>query len=258
MPKNNNWGRPETKEQKRKRLQEDKIRQAEIRQREEEDRMREDKFSKDEDEWDGYARPSPPKKDWTKSLFIGLIICALVLALFKIISSASYGNRMEQSIVAAYENLEQQFGQFGQTVAESVGVTTLQADQMKDLFVSVTEARYGEGGSKAQLQMITEAVPNLDATVYANLQRVIEAGRGDFTQAQTRLSDVKRSYRTALGEPIQGLFLGFAGYPKIMIGYPLGMQDDYPLITTDRAAQTFEAGKECGNAVTAAQGTDGC
>ena len=76
------------------------------------------------------------------------------------------------------------------------------------------------------------------------MQRIIEAGRNEFQNAQTRLVDVKRGYRTDLGSLWRGTWLGVAGYPNVNVGYPLGSPDDFEIITTSRASNAFETGVE--------------
>lgn len=188
----------------------------------------------------------------------GLIVIVGVWFVSSFVSAKNYGNSAQVQIHAQYEANENQFAQYGQKVAEAVGVANIAADQMADLLTGSLEARYGGNGAQAQLLAIQEAFPGLDQGVYTQIQRIVEAGRNDFTQAQNRLVDLKRSYQDALGSFPQGMFLDMAGYPSINIGYPLGTQDDYPIISTQRAQNTFETGVECGNALTAANGTDNC
>lgn len=194
---------------------------------------------------------------------IGIIaaIITFVVVVFVVgsfISAKNVGNAEENRIHAMYTNNQNVFAQFGQKVAEELGVVEMQVDDAKSLYATVLEARYGSAGLKTQIAMIQEAMPGLDTSVYQSLQRVIEAGRNDFQFAQTQLVDAKRSYRTMLGSPIKGMFLDMAGFPRIDIGYPLGTKDDYPIITSTRAAKTFSTGVECGNALSAAKGTDNC
>lgn len=195
-----------------------------------------------------------------KGLAIGggvFAIIAFILGM-QYVSAYNFGNSIENTIHARYEDNEQQFAQFGQAVAEAVGVAQLQAEDATALYATVLDARYGGEGMQAQIAMIQEAMPGLPSDVYTQIQRISEAGRNDFTFAQSQLIDAKRAYRDSLGSFLQGTMLSIAGYPRINIGYPLGREDDYPAITSERAAATFESGVECGNAITAATGQDDC
>lgn len=186
---------------------------------------------------------------------------ALIIAIWFVssfISAKNYGNSAQVQIHAQYDANENMFAQYGQKVAEAVGVANIAKEDMADLLTGSLEARYGSNGAQSTLLAVQEAFPGLDQGVYTQIQRIIEAGRNDFTREQNRLVDLKRSYVDALGSFPRGMFLDMAGYPSINVGYPLGTQDDYPIISTQRAQNTFESGVECGNALTAATGSDDC
>lgn len=188
----------------------------------------------------------------------GLALIVLAAVGISYISAANYGNSAQVRIHTMYENNQNILASYGQKVAEAVGVTEIATDQMNDLITGANESRYGVEGAQATVLAVQEAFPNLDSTQYVQIQRIIEAGRNDFQREQTKLVDAKRSYIDSLGSVVRGSFLSMAGYPTINVGYPLGTQDDYPIISTKRASKAFETGVECGNAVTAANGTDGC
>jgi hypothetical protein len=195
---------------------------------------------------------------------IALISAGAILGLVTVVSVPSYigaynyGNRAEAQIDAIYQNNENVLAQYGQKVAEAVGVTSIAAEQMEGLLTGSLQARYGDDGAQANFLAIQESFPGLDQGIYVQIQRIVEAGRNDFQKEQTKLVDAKRAYNTALGSFWQGTWMSMAGYPSINVGYPLGTEDDYPVISTARANQTFETGEECGNALTAANGTDDC
>jgi hypothetical protein len=122
----------------------------------------------------------------------------------------------------------------------------MQKDDVKDILSGAIEARYGGDGAKATFSWIQEQNPNVGPEVYVKIQQLVEAGRNEFKVAQTRLIDAKRQYRTELGYLWRGTLLGFAGYPKINVGYPIGAVDDYAAITTSEASNVFESGEEAG------------
>jgi len=177
---------------------------------------------------------------------LGVLIAIVAVGVASYITAANKGNRNEQAIVAVYENNQNILAQYGQKVQEAAGVTALQRDDLIAVFTGANEARYGKTGSAATFQWIQEQNPNLDQATYLQVQRIIEAGRNEFRAAQSLLVDSKRNYRTSLGNFWEGMWLSFAGYPKIKIGYPIGAKDDYPVISTDRAQDAFKSGKESG------------
>lgn len=162
------------------------------------------------------------------------------------ITAYNFGNRMEQQIKAAWEDNEGILAQYGQKVQEAAKVTELQRDDLKDVFTGAIEARYGKQGSQAVFQWIQEQNPNLDSTVYKQVQQIVEAGRNEFRVGQTRLVDIKQIYRTGLGKFWRGYWLEVAGYPRIAVGFPDVAKDDYKVITTDLASGAFKSGKESG------------
>ena len=170
-------------------------------------------------------------------LFVGVVVAG------SYVSAYNTGNKLENQIVATYENNEQILGQYGQKVQEAAQVPAMQRDDLTKVVTAALAGRYGENGSQAVFQWIQEQNPQIDSTVYVKLQQIIEAGRNEFQVAQTMLVDQKRTYRTALGSFWQGTWLSIANYPNINIGFRGGV-DDYPAITTSRASDAFEKGRE--------------
>ena len=173
----------------------------------------------------------------------GLFGVVLMVLVGSYISSYNKGNRYENQIVATYENNENILAQYGQKVQEAAQIPGMQRDDMKEVVTSALSARYGEDGSKAMFQFIKEQNPNIDSKVYVQIQQIIEAGRTEFSVAQTMLVDQKRAFKTELGSFWTGMWMGFAGYPNINVGFR-GGKDDYPVISTARASDAFEKGQE--------------
>lgn len=153
------------------------------------------------------------------------------------ISAYNTGNRLEQNIKATYENNRNILAQYGNKIAEAAQVPAMQRDDLSAVVTAALEGRYGSDGSQAVFQWIQEQNPQIDSTVYVQLQRMIEAGRNEFTTAQTKLTDQKRIYETALGSFWQGTWLSVAGYPNIDL-------DEYKIVSTTRADDAFESGIE--------------
>lgn len=171
------------------------------------------------------------------------IIAAIVLGAFVGTGAVSYisayntANRMERTIVATDENNRNILAQYGNRIAEAAQVPSMQRDDLSAVVTAALEGRYGEDGSRAVFQWIQEQNPQIDSTVYVQLQRMIEAGRIEFAAAQTKLVDQKRIYETSLGSFWQGTWMSVAGYPRIDL-------DDYQIVSTARADAAFETGVE--------------
>jgi uncharacterized protein (UPF0333 family) len=170
---------------------------------------------------------------------VGMIVLVAVVALMNYVSWANYGNRTEASLEAIKGNNKNIFAQYGQKVVEAAQVPDMARDDIVKIATASMQGRYGADGSKATWQMIKEQNPSVDPKLYTKIQQLIEGGRNDFQNGQTKQLDAVRSYKTALGNVWGGMWLHMAGYPKINF-------KDYEIISTDRADETYKRGKESG------------
>jgi hypothetical protein len=168
----------------------------------------------------------------------GIIVGGLsAVGIVSYVSAYNGGNRMERVIEATYEDNQNVLAQYSNRIGEAAQIPAMQRDDLKDVVTAALEARFGEDGSQAMFQFIQEQNPNIDSTVYVELQRIINAGREDFRVAQTRLIDQKRVYETALGTLWGGTWMSVAGYPKIDL-------DDFGIVTNSRTQDAFNTGLE--------------
>lgn len=174
-------------------------------------------------------------------ILVGVGIVCLIVAVISgsYISYYNVGARSENAIKAQYENMENILAQYGTKIKEAAQIPNMQVDGLRKLFSGALESRYGKNGSQATMQWIKEQNPNLDQTTYLKLQQLIEAGRNKFENAQTRFIDAKRSYKTNLDLFWSGMWLKFAGYPKIDL-------DKYKIISSSHAKKAFETGIDDG------------
>lgn len=181
-------------------------------------------------------------------IIIGCIFA--LLAVFGLISLSTYtgafdkGNRAEQRIEAEYKELQNIMSNYRLKISEAAQVPKQYKKDLVDVIDAAIGGRYGSGGSKAAFQWIKEHNPTLDSNLYLKIQQMIQAGREEFAAAQKRFLDIKRGYRTELGSFWSGLFLEWAGYPKIEIGYPRGTDDKYKIVISKKAKQIFESGED--------------
>lgn len=168
---------------------------------------------------------------------LGVIAVVVGLLVMSYISAYNTGNQLEKALQATYTNNENILAQYGQKVAEATQVPDMARDDIVKVAREAMQGRYGAEGSKAVFQMITEQNPSVDPMLYRQIQQIIEGGRTEFQNAQTRMIDQKRVYETALGSFWQGMWLRIAGYPKVNLA-------DFKVISTSRAEKAFETGKE--------------
>ena len=170
---------------------------------------------------------------------LGIIALVAMMGVMNYIQYANYGNRTENAITAIRDNNKNIFAQYGQKVIEAAQIPDMARDDITKVVTASMQGRYGEGGSKATWQMIQEQNPSVDPKLYQKIQQLIEGGRNDFQNGQTKQIDSVRSYQTALGNIWGGFWLKLAGYPKIDF-------KDFAAISTDRADDTYKKGKESG------------
>lgn len=168
------------------------------------------------------------------------IVVVLGITIFaSYVGAHDYGARAENTIVSEYENMENILGQYSLKIGEAAQVPKLQAAALKDVFTGAIQARYGKSGSQASFQWIKEQNPNLDQSTYKKIQQMIEAGRNKFENAQTKFIDTKRVYKTSLDYFWKGMWMKFAGFPKIDL-------NKYKIVSSSHAKETFKTGIDTG------------
>jgi hypothetical protein len=172
-------------------------------------------------------------------IFLGVVVALIAFVAINYIGAHNKGVKFENNIEATWEDNENILAQVGLKVRDSAGIADKYSDDVKELVGVAMSGRYGEEGSKAMFQWIQEQNPTLDASVYKQIQQIIESGRNQFQNAQTRLVDVKRAYKDELGFFWSGLWLRIAGFPKLDL-------DDYKIITSEHASDAFESGVDQG------------
>lgn len=168
-------------------------------------------------------------------LGIFMALAAVVVVMF--ISANNAANRAEETIKATHRNNQNVLAQYHQKVLEAAQVPDMAREDLIKVATATLEGRYGPDGSQAMFQMITEQNHNVDPALYTKLQQIVEAGRDEFKNNQTRLLDTKKVYTTALGSFPRGAIMGLMGWPRINL-------DDYDIVITEGVEQTFRSGKE--------------
>jgi nitrogen fixation protein FixH len=168
---------------------------------------------------------------------LGFFAAVIAICVTSYISAYNSGNMLENKLKASYENNQNILAQYSNTIAEAAQIPAMQRDDMKDVITAALDGRYGDEGSKAMFQAITEDNPNIDSAVYTKLQQIIQAGRKDFENGQKSLITVKQTYETALGSLWKGMWMRIAGYPKVNLA-------DYKIVTNARTDAAFETKSE--------------
>lgn len=174
-----------------------------------------------------------------------IIIGSVFLALFVLFGSfVGYGfsvynqaNSFERALIAERDNNRNILSNYGKKIAESAQIPEMQRDDFIKVVTAQMQGRYGPDGSKASFQWIKENNISLDTSVYTKLQQLVESGRNEFRNGQTKMISVKQGYTTVLGSAPRGIFMTMMGYPKINLS-------DYDIVSDDRTEKAFQTHKE--------------
>ena len=166
------------------------------------------------------------------------VIAAIAISTY--VSAANQGNRLEVAIKAKYADNENVYANGTMKVMEIAQVPGMYAADLTKVVTAAIQGRYGPNGSQATMQWLKEANVSLDPSMYTKIQQVIEAFRNQFQNSQTQLLDQCRNYETLRGNVWSGFMLKLAGYPKMDITKMC------TIVSTDKAAQTFETKRDSG------------
>ncbi|NBS41293.1 hypothetical protein EBS80_01375 [bacterium] len=93
------------------------------------------------------------------------------------------------------------------------------AGQYGDLVIKAidagTKGRYGQTGASAAMLFIQEQNPDIDGSVYKQVQRTVEAAFTDLQAAQTTKQDMIASYEGNLNSAWGGVIAGVGGFPRM-------------------------------------------
>jgi hypothetical protein len=168
---------------------------------------------------------------------LGAIVLISISLFASYVGAYNNANAYEKQIIAVYDNNKNILTQYTNRVQEVAQVPALQRDDLMAVVTAALQGRYGNNGSQATFQWIQEQNPQINSSVYINLQEVITAGRISFQDNQTKLLDLKRAYETELGSFWSGMWMKFAGYPMINL-------KDYDIVTSTSTNQIFDSGND--------------
>lgn len=167
------------------------------------------------------------------------LIVAGVLAVFAFlfgiawVSSNNQEVRLRFAIEAKQKANQATFDNMWKKIAQVAEVTDAQKNALKEIFVEHARARTSGGSTDGSvMKWITESVPNVDVSVYKNLQNIITSARDSFSSDQLALLDLKREHDTLLSVFPSVIFVG--GRPRI----------DVQIVTSGRTDGAFSSGKD--------------
>jgi hypothetical protein len=137
----------------------------------------------------------------------------------------------ENGLVAQYK-----YSNYFNKLKEAAQVPSMQVDGLKKLYDGVMAGRYGKDGSKAVFQMLKEQNPQLDGTLYVQIQRIVESGRNSFQADQQTLLDKKRVYENSTQRFPGNLLAGFLRFPSVKV-------KDIDIVTNIETEDAFKTKK---------------
>jgi len=84
------------------------------------------------------------------------------------------------------------------------------------------------------MRWVQESVPNVDLSVYKNLQNIIVGSRDSFTMRQKELLDLKREHDKLLRSFPSNILFGMLGIKEMSV----------TIITSSKTQEAFKTGKD--------------
>lgn len=176
-------------------------------------------------------------------ILLGVLGVGLAFVLISAIVIVSQGIGINNTSIKFEKDIQAQYGQnknsydnYFKKVQETAQIPDRYASDLKDVYTAAITGRYGKDGSKATWNWIKEHNPNLDASLYRQIQQVIESGRNEFQANQTTLLDKKRVYETFIATFPNSIYAKFLGFPKIDLA-------KYDIVTSTETEKAFETKK---------------
>lgn len=168
-------------------------------------------------------------------VFLGLLLLVGVAAWSIFGNAYNTANKSEINIKISFTDLENIKSNYTMKIREMAQVPDMYADKLKEVVSAAISGRYGADGSKAVFQMITEQNPTVDPSMYNRVQQVMEAGRNDFQNAQSKHNDMLGCYQKTLTTFPNNIVYNILGYPKIDLS-------KYQIIIASETKKQFDSG----------------
>ncbi len=163
----------------------------------------------------------------------GLLLLGGVCAIYGV-STYNTASTLQNQYNAKVKANEAVFDNTLKKISQSTQVTDAQKAALKEIFTSYATARTVANDGGSLMRWVQESVPNVDVSVYRNLQNIITGARDEWTANQVALVDIAREYNLMLMRVPSNLLLGALGFHSI----------DAKIITSDRTERAFATGKD--------------
>lgn len=170
----------------------------------------------------------------TKTVVIAVVSTIAVLILVIImygISASNSEKRLRNAISAKQQDNKSEFDNMWKKISQVAQVGEAERLSLMDLFTKHAAAR-GGGNENAIVSWVQESVPNVDSSLYKNIQNIIVGSRDSWTMRQKEILDLKREHDNLLDTFPSSLFVGSRDRIEVTI------------ITSGRTEKVFETGKD--------------
>jgi len=166
-------------------------------------------------------------------IVLGVAVVAVVAVWF--IMAVTYENKaigLENKAAAQTTVNEAFFDKMWKVIQQYAEVSDEYKTTFKEVYPALMEGRYGDARGGALLSFITESNPDFDITLYANLQKAIEAQREGFFREQKKLTDLKLQH-----DDIRTTWPG-----RVFVGDRPEME--IKIVTSAKTDEVFNTGQE--------------
>lgn len=170
-----------------------------------------------------------------------MVLTALAVCLFTgsilLFSAVTTAYNKNVNLTSLYDaklkSNEAEFDNMWKKISQVTQVSDSQKDALRQIFNEYAQARTTGGANDGSLmKWIKEVVPNVDVTVYKNLQNIIVSSRDSWTMHQNELIDIAREYN---------MFV--RSFPNNLVAMAFHWQViDAKVISSSRTKQAFETG----------------
>jgi len=164
---------------------------------------------------------------------VGLFVLMFFIFVTMIVSIANKEVSIRTAIEQKQRDNKSEFDNLFKKISQTAQVSEKAMSVLKDILIGHAQARNTKGDNSV-FNWIQESVPNVDMTVFNNLQNIITSSRDSFTMRQKELLDFKREHDILLKSFPSGMILSFLGRKPI----------DVQIITSTRSEKAFEMGKD--------------
>lgn len=148
-------------------------------------------------------------------------------------------NVLKQQILAKQKNNQSEFDNMWKKIKQVSNVSDKYKNGFVESLTSYANARGSKGGGSVQnatvsINALHEAIPNLSADTYKQLNNIISSSRDRFTEQQKQLLDMEREYNTLITR-----------FPNVVIFKVMNISEIHTkIVTSDKTDKAFETGKD--------------